>query len=187
MTTHILLFHDHPARSRVNRALADAAAALPDVTIADMGMLYPSSNDIDVDVEVARLLAADRLVLQFPVQWYSTPPLLKAWQDKVLTRMFYINAQTEGDRLKGLPVMVAATAGNVEAAYAADGVNLFPLAELLRPLQATAHRCGWSWTEPFLLYRATKIGDEELSRAGRDYAERLVDWTADTAKTREAA
>lgn len=34
--------------------------------------------------EAARLLTADRIVLQFPVQWYSMPPQLKAWQDAVL-------------------------------------------------------------------------------------------------------
>lgn len=32
----------------------------------------------DGEREAARLLAADRLVFQFPIQWYSTPALLKA-------------------------------------------------------------------------------------------------------------
>ncbi|MCD1588069.1 NAD(P)H-dependent oxidoreductase [Halomonas sp. IOP_14] len=27
-----------------------------------------------------RLLEADRTVLQFPTQWYSSPSLLKVWQ-----------------------------------------------------------------------------------------------------------
>lgn len=133
------------------------------------------------------MLAADRLVLQFPVQWYSTPPLLKRWEDQVLTRMYYIRASEEGDRLKGLPMMAAATAGNLESAYAADGINLFPLAELLRPLQATAYRCGWQWNEPFLLYRADKIDDDELAQARGRYAARIANWMAETANAREAA
>ena len=187
MTTQILFFHDDPRHSRANRALVDAAAALPGVEITDMGTLYASPDDINVDAEVGRLLAADRLVLQFPVQWYSTPPLLKAWQDKVLTRMYYINPDEEGVRLKGLPVMVTATAGNFESAYAADGVNLFPLAELLRPLELTAHRCGWNWTNPFLIYRAAKIDDEELALAGADYAARIARWMSETTNTRKAA
>jgi putative NADPH-quinone reductase len=174
MPTQILLFHPDLGKSQANRALAEAAGKLPDVKISDMAALYPDPRLIDVDAEVERLLAADRLILQFPVQWYSTPPLLKAWQDVVLTRMYYLRAEEEGDRLRGLPVLVAATAGNVPEAYGPDGVNLFPLADLLYPLRATAKRCFWRWTEPFLLYRANKLTDEERAAAGRDYAARVT-------------
>ncbi|SEN76292.1 Putative NADPH-quinone reductase (modulator of drug activity B) [Sphingomonas gellani] len=175
MRTTILLFHPAFARSKANRALADAAVATGDVDLVVMDALYPS-GELDVEAEVGRLLSVERLVLQFPVQWYSTPPLLKAWQDTVLTRMYYVNAATEGERLRDLPVMVAATAGNDPSAYAADGVNLFPLPDLLRPLQATAHRCFWRWHEPFLIYRANKSSPEELAAAGDRYAARLAGW-----------
>lgn len=36
----------------------------------------------------------------FLIQWYSTPPLLKAWQDAVLTRMYYIAYESEGRQPK---------------------------------------------------------------------------------------
>lgn len=176
MRTTILLFHPAFARSKANRALADTAVALGDVDLVDMGALYPA-GEINVEAEVRRLLSVERLVLQFPVQWYSTPPLLKTWQDTVLTRMYYINADTEGERLRGLPVMVVATAGNDPSAYATEGVNLFPLDELLRPLQSTAHRCFWRWQEPFLIYRANKSSPEELAQAGDRYAARLAGWS----------
>lgn len=123
MTTRVLLFHPDYARSKANRALADAAAAVAGVEIVDMYGRYPTGS-IDVDHEVAGLLAAERLVLQFPVQWYSTPPLLKAWQDEVLSPMYYVHAKEQGDRMRGAPVMVAATAGNTRQAYGAEGVNL---------------------------------------------------------------
>ena len=170
--TLILLFHPHFESSRASRAMLDAASRLPGVAIADLHALYPDGR-IDTDAEVARLLGADRLVLQFPIQWYSTPPLLKAWQDAVLTRMFYLAYEAEGARLAGKPLLVAATAGNVEAAYAPTGTNLFPLTELLRPLQATAHRCGLAWAEPFLVYDARRADQEALAAAGDYYASRL--------------
>lgn len=176
MPTTILLFHPDPARSKANRALADAAAALDDISVVDMTGLYPDGQ-VDVDAEVRRLLGLERLVLQFPVQWYSTPPLLKTWQDTVLTRMYYLRAADEGERLRGLPMMVAATAGNDPSAYAPDGINLFPLADLLRPLQSTAHRCYWRWAEPFLTYRANKSTPEELAEAGERYVARLRAWS----------
>jgi Flavodoxin-like fold len=109
--TLILLFHSDFAKSKANRALADAASRVNGVEIVQMGQLYPS-HDVDITTEVTRLLTANQLVLQFPIQWYSTPPLLKLWQDTVLTRMFYLTPKEEGARLSGLPVMVAATAGN---------------------------------------------------------------------------
>lgn len=170
--TLILLFHPQFGQSKANRALCNAASTLPDVEIADLYALYPDGA-IDVDAEVRRLLGADRIVFQFPLQWYATPALLKTWQDAVLTRMFYIAYETEGRALEGKPMLVAATAGNVPQAYGPGGVNLFALAELLRPLQATANRCGLPWSEPFLLYEAGKLDDQALAAAGERYAVRL--------------
>lgn len=179
--TLILLFHPALGRSKANAALVAAAAELPDVEIVDMQALYPSGA-IDVDAEVRRVLSAERIVLQFPVQWYSTPPLLKAWQDAVLTRMFYMAYETEGRKLEGTPLMLAATAGNVAAVYLPTGVNLFPLEELLHPLRATANRCGLPWSPPFLLYEANKLGEDELRDAGERYAEALRQWRLATAR-----
>jgi putative NADPH-quinone reductase len=175
MHTTILLFHPDFSQSKANRALADAATAVDGVEVVDMTALYPDGR-IDVEAEVQRLLNIGRLVLQFPVQWYSTPPLLKAWQDSVLTRMYYLRAAEEGDRLARLPVLVAATAGNQPSAYTAEGVNRFPLETLLHPLEATAHRCQWRWAKPFLIYGANRSGPAELAEAGERYAGRLREW-----------
>lgn len=140
----------------------------------------PDGLDIfrDGEREAARLLSADRIVLQFPMQWYSTPPLLKAWQDAVLTRMFYLAYEVEGRRLEGTPLLIAVTAGNTPEAYTAGGRNLFPMADLLAPLRATAHRCGLLWAKPFVLYRADKLSPEELEAAAAGYAAHLARWIA---------
>lgn len=176
--TLILLFHPNLAQSRANAAMARAAAALPGVGVVDMTAACPEGLDLfrDGEAEAARLLAADRIVLQFPVQWYSTPPLLKAWQDAVLTRMFYLAYEAEGRRLEGTPLMIGATAGNTPDAYRHGGRNLMPMADLLAPLRATAHRCGLIWGEPFLLYRADQLSPEELDSAAAGYAEALSRW-----------
>ena len=175
-STLILLFHPDLPHSRANVALADAAAARPGVEVVDMHAAYPEGIDMERDgaAEAARLIAADRLVLQFPVRWYSTPPLLKAWQDAVLTRMFYIAYEAEGRALEGRPLMVAATAGNTADAYRPGGRNLFSFSTLFAPLQATANRCGLVWAEPFVVYRADKLEPAELKAAAAEYAAALV-------------
>ncbi|MCW1916254.1 NAD(P)H-dependent oxidoreductase [Luteolibacter sp. GHJ8] len=169
----ILLSHPNYSNSRANRALVEMASRLDGVEVTHLEDLYPDGG-IDCDAEVARLVLADLLVLQFPMQWYSTPPALKAWQDRVLTRMFYINPDTEGAKLAGRPLMVAATLGNRSSAYTAEGVNLFSAADLLKPLQSTANRCGLSWQEPFLVYEARHATDEALASAARSYLDRLI-------------
>ncbi len=174
--TLVLLFHRDMAKSKANTALARAARAVPTVEVIDMQAAYPTGA-IDIATEVAReaqrLLAADRLVLQFPIQWYSTPALLKTWQDAVLTRMFYIFTKDEGDKLAGTPIMIAATAGNVPEAYGPDGANGFSMEQILTPLKATAHRCSLPWNDPYLLYRADKLESDELDAAASDYAAAL--------------
>ncbi|AGT10997.1 NAD(P)H-dependent oxidoreductase [Paracoccus aminophilus] len=182
--TLILMFHPDLTRSKANAAMARAAAALPGVEVIDMTAACPDGLDLfrDGEREAARLLAADRIVLQFPVQWYSAPPLLKAWQDAVLTRMFYITYDAEGRRLEGRPLMIAASAGNTAEAYVAGGRNLFPMTDLLAPLRATANRCGLVWAEPFVFYRADKLSLDEIDAAAQDYAAHLARWIAGPAE-----
>ncbi|GGA87473.1 NAD(P)H dehydrogenase [Brucella endophytica] len=180
--TLILLFHPDLSRSRANAALATAARTIPDVELVDMQALYPHGIDLfrDGEREAARLLAADRIVLQFPVQWYSTPPLLKAWQDAVLTRMFYIAYETEGRVFEGTPLLVAATAGNVPEAYRPGGRNMFAMEDLFAPLRATANRCGLEWAKPFVLYEADKLDAGALEEATAEYALALRGWIETT-------
>ncbi|AEG58008.1 flavodoxin family protein [Sinorhizobium meliloti] len=187
--TLILLFHPDLKRSKANAALAGAAAKLDGVEVADMQAAYPDSMDMfrDGEREARRLLAADRIVLQFPIQWYSTPPLMKAWQDAVLTRMFYVTYETEGRALEGTPLMLAATAGNVPESYRPGGRNMFTMEALLAPLRATAHRCGLSCTAPFIIYQADKLEAEELEAAASNYAATLKNWIAGPLVTRQEA
>lgn len=185
--TLILLFHPDLNRSSANATLAAAAKNVPGVEVVDMQSSYPTGIDIfrDGEREAGRLLAADRIVLQFPIQWYSTPPLLKAWQDAVLTRMYYIAYESEGRLLEGTPLMIAATAGNVPDAYRHGGRNLLPMIELFAPLRATAHRCELPWADPFILYRADKLEPDQLEAAAADYVQALQRWIG--ASSREVA
>lgn len=171
--TLILVFHPDFSHSRANRALVKAAAEISGTETVDVQSAYPDAK-IDTDAEVERLLAAERIVLQFPIQWYSAPPILQAWQNAVLTRMFYMNYETEGRRLEGKPLLLAVTAGNTPSAYTPQGANLFPLEEILNPLRATANRCGLGWNKPFIVYEARTATEQQLRAAGQHYADWLV-------------
>ncbi len=189
--TLILLFHPNIEKSKANAALQAAARTIPGTLVVDIQARYPTGVIdmlVDGEAEARALLEADRIVLQFPIQWYSTPALLKAWQDAVLTRMYYIHAATEGDRLAGTPLMIAATAGNTPAAYGRGGTNHFTMDELMAPLKATALRCGLPWHPPHLVFRADRLEPAELAAAKDSFVRALQAFIAATpARVRKAA
>lgn len=187
--TLILLFHHDLTQSKANAALAEAASNIAGTQIIDMQARYPDGvidMFTDAEREAQMLLGADRIVLQFPIQWYATPALLKAWQEAVLTRMYYIFAETEGDRLAGTPLMVAATAGNMAGAYARSGQNHYTIDELFTPLKATAYRCRLPWHNPYLVFTADKLNEAELAAAAKGYAGALCSFIAATPKDAKA-
>ena len=53
----------------------------------EWGIEHPNYQ-IDVTAEQAKLVKADVIVWQFPVNWYSLPALLKKWLDNVFSHGF---------------------------------------------------------------------------------------------------
>ena len=169
MATLLLLAHPDIAASRANRALLAALDGLPGLQAAELYALYPDGR-IDTAAERARLLGADRLVLQFPLQWYSTPPLLKAWQDAVLTPLFFREPEAAA-ATAGLPVLTATTTGGPAASYQPAGMTLD---DLFAPLRATARKCRWLWQPPFAVHDVRTLDDAALAQAGQRYRARVL-------------
>jgi putative NADPH-quinone reductase len=167
MKTALILAHPNFETSAANRALIDAVADLPDVEIAHLDALYPDGR-IDFDAEVERLLGADRIVLQFPMYWYSTPPILKKWQDDVLTPILYIRPEI-GARLSGKPLRIATTTASEAASYVEGGRNGFTVAQLFAPLRAMANRSGFVWEEPFVVHDIRGSTPETLALQAARY------------------
>lgn len=181
--TLILMFHPDPEKSVANAALARAAAEVESVEVVDIAAVFPDRRiDLMTDgaIEAQRLLGADRIVLQFPVQWYSVPSLMKDWIDAVFTRMYYVFAETEGDHLAGTPLMIAATAGNTPDNYRSGGQIAISLEEIFTPLRATAIRAGLPWHTPYILYHANALSEAQAAAAGPGYQMALRGFIAAT-------
>ena len=70
--------HGAPMMSMANkRILEDVKAQLQDVEIVTLAELYPDFK-IDVEKEQTRLLAADLIVFEYPIWWYSAPQSSKS-------------------------------------------------------------------------------------------------------------
>ncbi len=188
--TLILMFHPDPEKSVANAALARAATEVEGVEVVDMAAVFPDRRiDLMTDgaAEAQRLLSADRIVFQFPVQWYSVPSLMKDWIDAVFTRIYYVFAESEGDRLEGTPLMIAATAGNTPENYQPGGKIAISLEEIFTPLRATAVRAGMPWHPPHILYYANALNAVQLAAAGPDYQAALRAFIAATPAAAVAA
>lgn len=171
MTTVLLLAHPTFGTSRANLALLSGLIDVPGLETTELYQLYPDGR-IDVAIERERLLRATRLVFQFPLQWYSTPSLLKQWEDAVLTPLFYLEPAIAA-LTAGLPFFAATTTGGPLASYQPGGAAM-TINELFAPLRATARKCGWQWQTPFAVYDVRNLDDASLMRAGGEYRSALL-------------
>lgn len=169
----ILVLFAHPAfhKSRVQRALADAARQVEGVTFHDLYERYPDFL-LDVDHEQRLLLAHDLIVFQHPFYWYSSPAILKEWQDLVLEYGFAYG--DEGVALRGKRLLSVLSAGGSRETYGPDGYNVFTLAQLLAPFEQTARLCGMEYLPPFVVHGARGLTRDQISEHASEYAALLA-------------
>lgn len=175
----VLVLYAHPSqhRSEVNQTLFKAAANIEHVTTIDLYGEYPTFN-INIDREQQRLLDHDIIVFQFPLYWYSSPALLKEWQDLVLEYGFAYGQ--DGNALQGKVFFCATTAGGKAEAYQTDGYNHFTIRELFHPFEQTASLTGMHYLAPFALFGSRTALEEGRIESHVQRWERLL-----TALTRD--
>ena len=81
----VLILFAHPAleKSRVNKRLIRDVNSINNITFNDLYEEYYDFN-IDVEREKKLLVEHDIIIFHHPFFWYSTPAILKQWQDLVL-------------------------------------------------------------------------------------------------------
>lgn len=152
MQTVVLTAHPALETSTVNRQWFDALSQIDGVTTRDLMAVGGAEMRFDPIAEQAVLQAADRVVLQFPFYWYSSPPVLKAWLDQVLLPGFAYGPG--GDKLHGKELGVAVSTGGPAESYAPSGMNSFPMPVFLSPFEQTAKMLGMRYLPPFVLHSA---------------------------------
>ena len=170
----LLIQFAHPAleRSRVHRRLLAQLPQREGITLNDLYEAYPDF-DIDVTREQALLLAHDVIIFQHPFFWYSTPPLLKQWEDLVLEHGWAYGR--EGRALRGKHVLHIISTGGREEAYQHEGLNRFTMRELLAPLEQTSLLCGMVWAAPYVIHGTHRMSEAQIEDEARRYARLLLD------------
>ncbi|MBB4077520.1 glutathione-regulated potassium-efflux system ancillary protein KefG [Lewinella aquimaris] len=166
--SNVLVLFAHPEleRSRVHRSLITGLPQLSGVTFRDLYQLYPDFH-IDVAREQELLLLHDFIIWQYPMNWYSMPPLLKQWIE--MTFEYRWAYGPGGIYLRGKRVMNVLTAGGERDTYRPNRYNRFPVPEFLRPLQQTARRCGMEYLPPYVIHVTRQLASEQVDRERERY------------------
>ena len=139
---HNLIVVAHPDPDSLTHAVANAVAtglleSAASVEIADLAAegfdpretrrdlavhLQTATPASDILAEQARIDRADRLVLVYPVYWWSFPALMKGWIDRVFTNGWaYGYDGDDRKKLRRLEVVLVAVAGADAGTYARHG------------------------------------------------------------------
>ena len=167
-----LVFHPDLNGSRVNKtwkAQLDESGKL--TTSRDMYAEYPDFH-INVEKEQQLLLEHDRIVFQFPIYWWSMPPLLKKWLDDVLQYQFAYGSK--GDKLKGKDMQIICSAGGQAKNY--NGFHMFAtVPEILKPFQLTANLAQMNYAQPLYMFNADACSDDEVRLFGGKWVDFIDD------------
>ncbi len=174
-----LIAHPYLQDSRSNRAVVEAVADLPGLTVHPLYDLYPYFH-IDTRFERDLLAAHDTIVVQHPFYWYAMPSLMRHWVSEVLQPGWAYGPG--GDKLKDKNFLVSMTVGGPEDSYSAQGYNRFPMETFLAPWNQTAHLCQMKWHEPVILYNSIVAQEDQLREHGQRVRQKLAQMTGGSAQ-----
>lgn len=181
MKTLIIVSHPELSESHTQRFLWES---LPEenVTWHHLEAIYPDGV-IDVIAEQALLKGHDRIIFQFPLYWYSSPPMLRIWQDAVLTDGFAYGRF--GNQLAEKELQVVVATGVPERDYQPGGAEQFTLPELMRPLQATALKCHMQYLPLFVISQFDYMSELERRKLLIGYRQALTGRLLSTLEEKE--
>ncbi|MDR0267432.1 NAD(P)H-dependent oxidoreductase [Paenibacillus sp.] len=170
----ILVIAAHPniEQSRVNkRWLAELHESSDQISVHELYKVYP---DFAINPEIEQKLIAghDRIVLQFPIQWYSTPALLKKWLDDVFTTSWLFGSG--GKAVAGKELVLAMSIGGDEFSYQSGGLIGYTISELIRPLQVFSNQVSMAFLPHFKFYGAIKANDDPIENSASSYLKHIT-------------
>lgn len=170
----VLSAHHAPETSQINQQAVQALRAIAGVTVHELWQAYPDYK-IDIEREQQLLLEHDSIVLLFPFWWYSSPAILKVWQDLVLTYGFAYGH--EGTALQGKKLLVMVSTGSTEQSYTLGGANLYPLETLLSPFRTMANKTGMVWQTPVPLHGANEATQTQIDNGVKVWSDKVKQLT----------
>ncbi len=108
---------------------------------------------VDVAGEIARLDAADLVILQYPLWWHLPPAMLKGWCDRVFIYgdVYTSTKRFENGRFLGKRAMLSVTVATSPETYSYNGRS-GDISLLLWPVNFSLAYVGFTVLQPFVAY-----------------------------------
>lgn len=182
MKTLVIISHPEITESGSQQFLLSSVPETHTVEVHHLERTYPDGK-IDVLKEQQLLKQYDRIIFQFPFYWYSSPPMLKHWQDEVLTYGFAYGQN--GHALEGKEFGIVVTVGVKASEYQAGGREAFSMNELTKPYQAVAYKTGMRYLKPLFIYQFAYMTEEQKMALLIEYQQKLTNTADDSLASRE--
>jgi len=171
MKTLVILVHPDMENSRINKSWKEELEKYPDkITIHELYKEYPDWN-IDIKKEQELILKHDNIIFEFPLYWYSSPPILKKWLDDVLSFNW---AYGNEYRLKGKNIGFAVSVGGPKKEYSKTGSVRFSMDEILVPFEATVKYIKANLISHYILFDATEsLNEKKLLESAEGYVKHI--------------
>lgn len=149
--------------------------------IAESGHAYANGwQTADVVQEQRKVLAADAVILLFPLWWFGLPAIMKGWIDRVWAYGLAYGHRGAGNTHRygeggfaGKRALLAVSVGGPEEDYSPRGIN-GPLEELLFPVtHGSLFYTGMQVLPTFAVYGSGRLDAEGLAAAEERWRKRL--------------
>lgn len=112
MKVLVVLGHDNYPKSVMNKKLIEQLAGVKDVTVLNIWEKYAAQDfkltEKQIQEDAQAVIAADRIIFQYPLYWYNMPGCLKLWQDQVFIAIAYSDLK---DKMVGKELAAITTTG----------------------------------------------------------------------------
>ena len=170
MKTLVILVHPNMENSRINKRWKEELEKYPDkITVHELYKEYPDWN-INIEKEQELLEKHNNIIFEFPLYWYSSPPILKKWLDEVLS---YNWAYGNKYRLEGKNIGFAVSVGGPQQEYSKEGSVRFSMDEILVPFEATIKYIKANLILHYFVFDTENLNDEKLSENAENYIKHI--------------
>lgn len=136
MKTLVIVIHPNFQDSFINKRWVEELNKYPEkFFIHRLYEVYPDEK-IDVLAEQKLIEQYDRIVFQFPLYWFSCPPLFKKWLDEVLTYGWAYGSKS-GYKVSAKKIALAMSVGIDENEYKKTAKYRYTLEQLTTPFELT--------------------------------------------------
>ncbi|MBN6066747.1 NAD(P)H-dependent oxidoreductase [Aggregatibacter actinomycetemcomitans] len=173
----VIVAHPDIRNSVMNKRWIKELKKFPErFTVHNLYDTYPDGK-INVEQEQALVEQHSALIFQFPVYWFSCPPLLKAWFDDVLTHGWAYGSK--GKAFIAKKMGIAVSLGTRAEDYSRQGAIGYDVSEVLRPFELIANYVNADYRPLFVFHTIDSndgYSDDALmlvEQSVRDYSAHL--------------